>query len=160
MAFSRQFRALLRLSALWAIPWVALGLVVAVGRWIADPDVRSTAGPLQTWLVGHGLAYGALGVISGLYLGLLLSRLERGRQWESVGALRLGLWSGFGGAAPAILFAALGLLFGAPLVLLLPLLGLGILGAAGSVVLATSARAAGTRRALAPAADQPRVSAT
>lgn len=119
MAFSRQFRALLEFTGLWAIPWTALGVAVAIGRWMASPDIAAT-----------------------------------------VGARRLGLWSGIGGAAPPVLFAALGLIFGAPALVYLPLLGLGVVCAVGSTLLATSRHAASTRRALAHEQDVPRLPTT
>jgi hypothetical protein len=152
MVFSRQFRALLKLAGLWAIPWTALGIGVAIVRWVAGPDLSSTGNSLGGWILNHALAYGALGLISGLYLGLLLARIERGRRVEAITTRRIALWSAIGGAAPPVLFAALGFMFGASSIVLLPLLGLGVLSAVGSSVLATSAHAAATRGLL---ADRP-----
>ena len=145
MAFSRQFRALLKLAGLRAIPWAGLGVAVAIARWMTSPDIPSTTNSFTGWILNHAVAYGAFGLISGLYLGLLLARVERGRRVEEVSTRRIALWSGIGGAAPPILFAALGLVFGAPSIVYLPLLGLGVASAVGSGFLATSTHAAATR---------------
>ena len=152
MAFSRQFRALLKLAGLWAIPWTALGVGVAIIRWVTGPEIASTASSLGNWILSHAVGYGALGAISGLYLGLLLSRIERGRQAEKIPLRRVALWSGVAGAIPPILFAGLGLVFGAPGVVYLPLLGLGVFSAVVSGSLATS----DARRGPAPGTRQTR----
>ena len=60
MAFSRPFRALLKLSGLWAVPWTVLGVAVGLIRWVTSPELASITS-LNGWLVGHALAYGALG---------------------------------------------------------------------------------------------------
>lgn len=159
MRFSRPFRALLTLSGLWAIPWAVLGTVAGLIRWVATPELASLT-PLSGWLLGHALAYGILGGISGLYLGLLFARVQRGRPLEALTASRVALLAALGGAAPPLLFAALGLMFGAPVVALLSLLGLGAISAVGSVVLATSSQVAATRAALADSPGTSRLPAT
>ena len=160
MAFSRQFRALLKLAGLWAIPWTTLGVVVAVVRWVTGPDLHSSVSSFGAWMLNHALAYGALGAISGLYLGLLLARIERGQHAEEVPLQRIALWSGLAGAVPPVLFAGLGLVFGAPSVVFLPLLGLGVFSAIVSGSLATSTLAAVQRRALSRPEDRPQLGAT
>lgn len=157
MTFSRQFRALLKLAGLWAILWTTLGAIVAIIGWVTSADTSSIAQSLGRWILNHAVAYGALGAISGLYLGLLLARLERGRQADEVSLRRVALWSGLAGAAPPVLFAGLGLLFDAPSMVYLPLLGLGVLSAILSGSLATSAVAAVQRRALTKPGDSPRL---
>jgi hypothetical protein len=147
MTFSRPFRALLKLSGLWAIPWMVLGVAIGLIRWFASPELASIT-TLDGWLVGHALAYGALGWISGLYLGLLFARVERTSRGAVFSPSRVAILSALGGAAPPVLFAALGMLFGAPTVAYLPLLGLGVLTTMTSVALATSTQAAGARAAL------------
>lgn len=149
MAFSQQFRALLKLAGVWALAWTVLGGAVAVVRWVMSPELSSAGGTLVGWVVNNAIAYGALGSISGLYLGLLLARVERGHRAEGISTRRIALWSILGGAAPAVLFTALGLLFGAPAAAYLPLLGLGVVSAAGSGILAASAHAAATHGRLA-----------
>jgi hypothetical protein len=157
MAFSAPFRALLKLTGLWALPWTALGLVVAAVRWAISPDLRTTAGSLSSWLLTHALAYGTLGLISGLYLGLLLAWLTHGRRWQGVPTRRVAGWSALAGAAPPALFGALGLIFGTPATVYLPLVGLGLVSAAASSFLATSTHLAATRRALADPASTERL---
>jgi hypothetical protein len=160
MTFSRQFRALLKLAGLWALPWTALGLGVAIIRWLTNPDITSTAPSLGNWLLSHALGYGALGAISGLYLGLMLARIERGRQAEEVPLRRIALYSGLAGAIPPVLFAGLGLVFGAPPGVFLPLLGLGAFSAVISGGLATTTLAAVQRRMLSKPEDHPKLGAT
>ncbi len=94
MSFSRQFRALLKLAALFAIPWTALGVVVAIVRWATNPDIGATVPSIANWILSHALGYGALGAIAGLYLGLLLARLERSNHAEDIPLRRVALWSG------------------------------------------------------------------
>jgi hypothetical protein len=159
LAFSRPFRALLKLSGLWAIPWTILGLAGGLLRWLASPELASITS-LSSWLVAHALAYGALGWISGLYLGLLFARVARDRRVEALSPPRVAFLGAVGGAAPAALFAALGMLFGAPAVALLPLVGLGVLSAIGSIVFATSAQAMAARAALAGSSPTGRLPAT
>lgn len=159
MAFSRPFRALLKLSGLWAIPWTILGLAGGLIRWVTGPELASITS-LSGWLVGHALAYGALGWISGLYLGLLFARVARDRRDDALSPPRVAFLAAVGGAAPAVLFAGLGMMFGAPTVALLPLVGLGALSAIGSVVLATSTQVTATRAALAGSLSTGRLPAT
>ena len=155
MILSRQFRALLKLAALWTVPWLAIGIAVAVYRWVASGEFPPTDQSLSGWILTHAIGYGALGLISGLYLGLLLARAEQGRRLEQVSTGRVALWSAIGGAAPPVLFGALGMIFDAPAVVYLPLVGLGLAGAAISSTLAVSAFAAAKRRALSRSPDPP-----
>ena len=160
MPFTRQFRSLLKLSSLWTVPWVVLGAMVAVARWVSSPDLHSTVPSLAGWVLDHALGYGSLGLISGLYLGLLLARLERGRPIEQVSSRRVVLWSAIAGAVPPVLFAGLGLIFGAPAIVYLPLVGLGIVSAGISGALAGSGLAAVRRQALADPEDRSRLRPT
>lgn len=146
--FSRQFRALLKLAGLWTIPWLAIGVAVAVYRWVAAGDFPPTDQSLAGWILTHLIGYGALGLIAGLYLGLLLARGEQRRRLEQVSTGRIALWGAVGGAAPPVLFGALGLIFGAPAVVYLPLVGLGLASAAISSSVAVSAFVAAKRRTL------------
>jgi hypothetical protein len=59
-----------------------------------------------------------------------------------------------------VVFAGLGVIAGAPAVVYLPLLGLGLVSAAVSGGLATAAVAAARRGALPPARDAPRLPGT
>lgn len=159
MAFSRPFRALLKLSGLWAIPWTLLGVAVGLIRWVTSPELDSITS-FGGWLLTHGLAYGALGWISGLYLGVLFAHLKRSTRGAAMAPSTVAFVSALGGAAPPLLFAALGMVFGAPAVAYLPLVGLGVLSAGGSVVLATSTQAAILRAALTEPSTTGRLPAT
>jgi hypothetical protein len=156
MFLSRQFRALARFAGLWAIPWAAAGALLAVVRWIAS----SPGFALGEAMALHTTAFGALGLISGLDVGLILARAERGRQVDELAPRRVALWGLLGGAAPAVLFAALGWAFGAPAAVWVPLAGLGVLSAVISAGLATSALAAAKRGNLPPSAKPPTLRAT
>jgi len=61
MAFSQQFRALLKLAGIWAVPWTLLGVALAIVRWVASPDISSTGNSLGGLILNHGMGYGALG---------------------------------------------------------------------------------------------------
>jgi uncharacterized membrane protein len=160
MILSRPFRALLKLAGLFAIPWTALGIAIGTIRWMVRPELASTGSSLATWLFNHALGYGALGLITGLYFGLLLARLERGRTMEAIPRRRIAGWSAVAGGVPAVLFAALGLIFGAPPTAYLPLLGLGATSALVTSRVATSAIGAAQRHALGGGEPPPRVRAT
>jgi hypothetical protein len=142
MPFSRSFRALLRLTGLWAVPWTGFGLLVGAVRWALAPELRTGTTTLLGWLLNHALAYGALGLISGLYLGLLLVQVAHGGSWAKLPRRRVALWSAVAGTAPALLFSALALIFGAPSTVFLPLAALGIVSGVASTLLATSTHAA------------------
>jgi hypothetical protein len=138
MPFTRSFRALLRLTGLWALPWTGFGLLVGAVRWALAPELRTETTTFLGWLLNHALAYGALGLISGRYLGLLLAQVAQGGSWARLPRRRVALWSAVAGTAPALVFGALALVFGAPSTVFLPLAGLGIVSGVGSSLLATS----------------------
>jgi hypothetical protein len=146
---SRQFRALARFAVLWAIPWAGAGALLALVRWIA----ASSDFPLGEALALHTTAFGALGLISGLDVGLILARAERGRQVDQLVPRRIALWGLLGGAAPAALFAVLGWTFGAPASVWAPLAGLGVISAVISAGLATSVVTAAKRGNFSPPAS-------
>ena len=160
MGLSRQFRALLRLAALWAIPWTAIGAALAVFRWVTSGDLPPTDQSLAAWIGLHAVAYGALGLISGLDVGLLLAHAERGRRVEELSPRRVALWSTIGGAGPAGVFALLAWGFGSPTIVYLPLLGLGLVSAAISGGLAVAGLAMAKRPPLPRPQDPPRLGAT
>ena len=147
MAISRQFRALFKLAVLWATPWTLAGLALGAIRWFTGVHPPGDFGALLGWLATHGIAFGTLGLISGLQVGLLLARAERGRTVEQIRPGRLTLWGAVGGLGPPLLFGVLGFVFGAPASVYLPLVGLGIASAAIS---GTLLRAAAGRRFLPP----------
>ena len=132
---SRQFRALLTFAGWWAAPWGVAGAALAVVRWVLGPPAAASGG-LAVWVVSHLLGYGALGLLSGLCVGLLVARREEGRRVEELSTRRVALWGAIGGAGPAVLFAAFGFVVGAPAIVYLPVLGLGLVSAAVSGYLA------------------------
>jgi hypothetical protein len=72
---------------------------------------------------------------------------------EQIKPGRLALWGVVGGLGPPLLFGVLGLLFGAPATVYLPLAGLGVVSAVMSGALLTTAVGAARRRALPPEHD-------
>jgi hypothetical protein len=154
MIFSRQFRALLRFAGVWAIPWCVIGAGLALVRWLTSGGTLAGQS-LGVWVLNHVLGYGALGLLSGLFVGLLLARQEEGRRVEDLSARRMALWGAIGGAGPAVVFAAVGVVVGAPTIVYLPVLGLGLLSAVVSGGLATAAVASGKGRRLPPGDEAP-----
>ncbi len=159
MALSRQFRALLKFAGFWALPFAALGAVMAFFRWTSPDSSLPAAASLARWVLTHLLGYGGLGLISGLNAGLLLARAERGRRVEELSTGRVALWSAIGGAGPAVLFAVLGKAFGAPAGVYLPLVGLGVVSAAVSGAIAIGVVAAANRGVLPTPSDPPQLGA-
>ena len=159
MILSRQFRALLRFAGWWALPWCVAGAALAVVRWLTSGGLLAGQS-FGVWVVSHVLGYGALGLMSGFIVGLLLARQEEGRRVEDLSTRRVALWGAIGGAGPAMVFAGLGVIAGAPAVVYLPLLGLGLVSAAVSGGLATATVAAARRGALPPDRDTPRLPAS
>src|SRR5512147_2556697 len=98
MPLSRRLQALLRLTGLWALPWTAGGLALGTLRWILSPDLRHGPTTLASWLFDHALAYGSLGLISGLYLGLLLAQVANGAASAAMSRRRIALWGAAAGA--------------------------------------------------------------
>ena len=155
MAFSRQFRALAKVSAFFTGVWGAIGIAVGAFRGQAIGD-----GTLLSSILTYGLGYGAVGGISGVVTGLLLARAESGRRIEEVATWRIAGWGVIGGLAPAALFGLLALVFGATASQLLPLLGLGIVGGGVGGVISASASATAKRAALAEPEAPPELPAS
>ena len=149
-------RALLKLALLWSVPWTLGGLALGICRWVMTAHLPGEAGSLVAWLATHALAFGALGLISGLDVGLLLAHAERGRRVEQITAGRLVLWGAIGGLGPPLLFGLLGFLFGAPSAVYLPLAVLGVASAATSI----AALGARRRRTFPPEEDVSKLGAT
>lgn len=141
MALSRQLAALGKTAGFFALAFGAVG--VAAGL--------ITGGPV--WTLAGG--YAALGGMSGTFTGLMVARSESGRQIEEVPTWRMAGWGIVGGAAPAGLFAVLGLAFGTSASALLPLLGLGGIGGLLGGAISASASAAAKRNQLEAGATSP-----
>jgi hypothetical protein len=124
-------------------------VLVGALRWAFAPELRAGTTTFVGWLVNHTVAYGGLGLISGLWLGLLLARMAHGVGWAALPRRRVALWSAVAGTAPAFLFGALALVFAAPSTAFLPLAALGIASGVGSALLATSTHALTSGPALA-----------
>ncbi len=140
MQFTRKFKALARVTALFSGIWAAIGGIVATLRWVAHPD-----GSLLTQVGIDALMYGSLGALAGIMTALVLARAEAGRQVERLTTRRVALWGLIGGAAPAALFGLLALVFGGPIDSLLPLIGVGTISGGIGAAVATSVSLAAKR---------------
>jgi hypothetical protein len=137
--FSRQFRALMKLSLLWTMPWALIGVILAVATWHSQSDpVRLYVG-VRGWLAMHAFMYGTVGAISGIAAGLTLARAERGKAISTMSARRTYLWGAAGGLIPLGLFGASVAIFGEFTVALLPSFALAICSALLSGGVAASA---------------------
>ena len=156
MIFSKQFRALGRITGLFAGVWAAVGAVLGALGGASLPGES-----LFSAVLGSALMYGTVGAIAGATTALLTSRVERGRQLGAIPTWRLTAWGVVGGMAPAVLFGALALVIGdAPIREVVPLLGLGLgSGAVGGMV-SGSASAAAKRARLTGRDEPPRVAAS
>ena len=148
MPFSRQFKALLRIAGFFAGTWAVVGAAIgALVGWAATGDSALVAA------LRVALMYAIAGGIAGTTTAWLAARAETGRQLRDIPTWRLAAWGVLGGVAPAAIFGFLGLIAGAPVSGVLPLLGLGILGGGVSGLIAGSASAAAKR--LRPSAPDP-----
>jgi hypothetical protein len=157
VTLSRQFRALVKLAALLAIPWAAFGAALAAFRWLTVPEIRSTAGSFGGWIFGSIVGYGSLGLISGLALGLLLARLKRGRRIEEVSARRMVLWGTLGAAVPSLVLGGFVTLVGGWTVVYVSVVGLAVASVAIGGVLTRSTLTKATDRLPADPADMGRL---
>jgi hypothetical protein len=155
VAVSKQFRALGRITAFFAVAWAAVGAVLGA---LAGPSVTGDSAVAAA--MSFALMYGTVGAIAGATTALLTARVETGRQLSEIPTWRLATWGVVGGLAPAVLFAALGFVVGgAPLRELVPLLGLGVVsGGVGGLISGSASAAA--KRARLSASNGPRLPAT
>ncbi len=149
MGPSRRFKALFKIAGLFSSLWAALGVLVGL----------LGAGTTPSTILTYGIMYGAVGGISGIVTALLVARAESGRSIQEVRTWRVAGWGIAGGIAPAALFSALGLAFGAPASALLPLLGLGVVGGGLGGIVSGSASVAAKRAALADGDTPPELPA-
>ncbi len=155
MQLSRQFKALARITLLFSGAWAGIAGVLAGLRYATDQD-----GSLVARVATAMTMYGAVGAMSGLVTALILARAEAGRQVEHLPTSRVAIWGMIGGTAPAVLFALLGLVFGAPADSYLPLMGVGIVSGGLGAVVAAAGSAAAKRGSLNAAGAKPRLPAT
>lgn len=140
MALSRRFRALGKVGTAFALGWGLVGTAISF----------LSGGALVPSLLGYGIMFGAAGGISGIVTGLLVARGESGKAVEAISSWRASLWGLLGGLIPAAVLASIGVIEGAPDVVL-PLIILGsISGGVGATV--TGLAAASAKRVEAPAA--------
>ncbi len=155
MAFSRQFRALLRIAGFFAGTWAAVG--AAIGALVGSAATGET---VLAAAIRFALMYATAGGIAGTTTAWLAARAETGRQLLDIPTWRLAAWGVLGGVAPAAIFGFLGLIAGAPVSGVLPLLGLGVIGGGVSGLIAGSASAAAKRVRPSEPDPTPRLPAT
>ena len=134
MQFSRQFRALGRIAALFAVVWGASGALL--GLTVGPSAIGET--PISA-AVTFATAYAVGGGIAGIVTALLLSRLEAGQDVAQIKPQRLVTWGVIGGVIPAAILATLGLIAGVPIARVWPLIGIGVVGGLiGGIVLGSA----------------------
>ena len=155
MVFSPQFRALAKLTTLFAGAWAVVGGVLGAVRGAA-----LTGQSVASATLNFAVMYAVVGAIAGIVTSLVVARAERGRSVRDLSAGRFAVWGVLGGLAPPALLGALGLLAGAPLIAVLPLAGLGVVGGAIGGVASASAVTAVKRNALREPDSPPELPAT
>lgn len=140
MAFSRQFKALLRIAGFFAGTWAAVGAAIGavVGSGATGETVLASA-------IRFALMYATASGIAGTTTAWLAARAETGRKLHDIPVWRLAAWGVVGGVAPAAIFGFLGLIAGAPMSSVAALLGLGVIGGGVGGLVAGSASAAAKR---------------
>jgi len=152
MALTVQFRALAKLSTLFAGAWAVVGGLLGAFR-----GAELIGEPAGSAALTFGFMYALVGAIAGIVTSLLIARAERNRSVVDLHAGRIGAWGVLGGLAPPALLGTLGLLAGAPLIAVLPLAGLGVISGALGGIASASAVTAAKRAALREADAEPRL---
>ncbi len=140
---SPQFRALARLSTLFAGMWALVGGLLGAFRGADLIGETPVSAALR-----FGIMYGLVGAIAGIVTSLLVARVERNQSVRDLHVGRIAAWGVFGGLAPPALMGTLGLIAGAPLIAVLPLVGLCVISGALGGVASASAVTAAKRAAL------------
>jgi len=155
MAFSRQFRALGKITGFFAAAWGVVGVLVA-----ALSGVGADGGAVLASMYTLGIIYGCVGGITGAVTALLIGRAESGRRVDELPSWRIALWGLLGGIAPAVFFGSIGGVFGATVSELLGLLAAGLVSGGFGGVISASASAAAKRTALSEREAPPELPAT
>jgi hypothetical protein len=146
MAFTRQFRALLKITGVFAAVWAAVGGLLGA---IRGPDI--IGGTALGSAVTLAIPYALFGGMAGAMTVLLAARSESGKDISEVPAWRVAIWGVIGGIAPPLLLSGMGLaFFGAPVSAVLPLLALGVIGGGVGGVISLAASAAAKAERLSP----------
>lgn len=146
MAFSRQFRALWKITGVFAAVWAAVGGIIGA---IRGPDI--IGGPIIGAAITLAVPYGLFGGMAGAMTVLLAARSGSGKDIRQVPAWRVGVWGAIGGIAPPLLLSGIGLVFfGASVSAVLALLPLAVVGAGVGGVISLAASAAAKAERLSP----------
>ena len=137
MALSRQFKAMGRISGLFAGAWGAVATFVGMlGGGAFHPSLFLPS------LLSFGVMFGAVGGMSGISTALLIARAESGRELGDVPIWRVTVWGFLGGFTPGGMSALLALTLGATDVLALLIVASLISGGMGSAISGSAAAAA------------------
>jgi len=150
MQLSRQFRALGKIAIAFAAVWGTSGGLL--GFTVGPSAIGGTA---ISAAVTFAIAYAVGGGIAGISTALLLSLLEAGRDVAQIKPQRLVAWGVIAGVIPAALMATLGLIAGAPIARVWPLLSIAVVGALVGGLVLGSASAITRKRTPAPVFGQP-----
>ncbi len=148
MPFSRQFKALVRISTFFGVAWGSIGTLVSM----------LTGAPFVPSLLTFGAMFGIVGGVSGISTALLIARGESGRELAEVSTWRVTFWGFLGGFTPGALFALIAMAVGNTDVLGL-LLAVSLFSGGIASALSGAAAAAAKRVGPGDREDQPKLPA-
>ena len=97
--FLRKLRGALGIAATWGASWAFIGAALTIVVGVVDPDsIDAGEGPVRI-----GAIFAAVGAISGLAFGLVMSFAERRRSIGELSIGRAALWGVLGAAALPLL---------------------------------------------------------
>jgi len=149
MAFSRQFKALVRMGTFFGATWGVIGTFVSM----------VAGGPFVPSLLTYGAMFGVVGAMSGIGTAVLVARGESGKELGDIPVWRVASWGFLGGFLPGALISLLALAVGASDVVV-GLLSVGLFSGGVGGALSASAAAAAKRVGSGDSREQPELPAT
>lgn len=86
----RRIRGAIGMGVTWAVGWILVGALLALGLWVAGLDP-----PGFFWVITE--VFGILGFLGGSIFSALLRLTEGGRKFDELSLPRFAAWGGFGG---------------------------------------------------------------
>jgi hypothetical protein len=84
----RRLRGVVSIGLIWGILWAAIFAAITIVVWVIDPeDIDAGEGPVRVGAIG-----GAIGLVSGVLFGALLSFTERRRAVRDMALVRAAIW--------------------------------------------------------------------
>lgn len=111
--------------------------------------------PFLPSVLSFGVMFGSVGLIAGLGVGVVASRLEAGQRLENIPTSRAAAWGFVGGCAPVAIIAGLALASSATAGMLVPLLTVGAFCGTATGALVASAAIATKRAQIAGIEEKP-----